>query len=185
MSRTLLLAALTAVYLAAGLWGRLGALVSPHRFDPFLPLARAVELRIGAGRFAEALPLAASLARTYPDEPLIAFWRGQIQHGIGDGAAEAAAWEDYVRLSPAPGEACPALPEAYTRARREADSLAAYERCAAFAPDDPDRLADLGDAYARAGRPRDALAAFSRAAALDGDNPSLVARLSALGGERP
>lgn len=184
MSRTLLLAALTAVYLAAGLWGRIGALVSPHRFDPFLPLARAVELRIEAGRFAEALPLAASLARTYPNEPLIAFWRGQIQHGLGDAGAEAAAWEDYVRLSPTPSESCPALPVAYARAGRDADALAAYERCATFAPDDADRLVDLGDAYARDGRGRDALAAFSRAAALDDDNPSLAARLSALGGER-
>jgi tetratricopeptide (TPR) repeat protein len=183
MSRILLLGALAGVYLAAGLGGRIGELLSPNRFDPFLPIARSVELRIGERRFAEALPLANSLARTYPTEPLVAYWRGQIARGLGDAPAEAAAWEDFVRLSTAPADACPALAEAYARAGKAPEALRAYERCAQFAPDDPDRLADLGDGYARAGRRADAHAAFARALALDPENPALAARTSALESE--
>jgi len=184
MSRTLLLAGLVAAYLTAGLWGRIGELLTPNRFDPFLPLARSVELRVGERRFAEARPLADSLARAYPDQPLVAFWRARIQHGLGNASGEALAWEDYIRMSSAPAEACPAIAEAYAAAGRTADALRGYERCAAFTPDDSDRIVDLGDAYARARQRADARQAYARALQHDGDNPALLARVAALGDPR-
>jgi tetratricopeptide (TPR) repeat protein len=179
-TRALLLATLAAAYGASGASDRIAALAHPNRFDAFLPLARAVELRIGAGRFAEAQPLADTLAHTYPTAPLIAFWRAQIRRGLGDAAGEASAWEDYVRLSETPAEACPAIAEAYARGGRADRALDAYRRCAGFAPEDSDRLLDLGDAYQRAGRGAEAAAAFARALPLDPDNPWLAARLSKL-----
>jgi Flp pilus assembly protein TadD len=157
---------------------------SARWFDPIDSIrfcrSRAPSSSASAGRFAEAQPLAETLAHTYPNEPLIAFWRAQIGHGLGRAAAEASAWEDYVRLSTTPAEACPALAEAHARAGRVDAALDAYERCAGFAPDDSDRLIDLGDAYQRAGRSHDAAAAFARALPLDPDNPWLAERLSQL-----
>jgi tetratricopeptide (TPR) repeat protein len=176
--RTFVLLALFAVYLATALRGVVGELARRGRFDPFLPLARTVERRVEEGRFAEALPMAADLDRTYPREPQIAFWLARIHFGLHDTAREIDAWESYMRDSPAPGEACPALPEAYERAGRGDDGLRAYERCAGADPDSADRLIDLGDAYARRGEAAQAVAQFTRAKALDPDNPFIAARLA-------
>ena len=182
MRRTLLLAVLLAAYVAVSMRGRVDGFWRRGQFDPFLPQARAVEQRVGEGRFADALPLAESLRRSYPDEPLIAYWRGRINGGLGNAQAEADAWEDYVRLSGSPEEACPALPEAYAHLHREADALAAYERCARFDADDPDRLTDLGDAYLHAGRVPEAARQYERASILDPHNPFLARRLADLRG---
>src|SRR4029079_6051815 len=81
------------------------------------------------------------------------------------------AWEKYMALSPAPAEACPALPLAYAQLRQPERALAAYERCARMTPDDADALMDLGKAYESAGRHAEARAALERAAAIDPDNP--------------
>jgi Flp pilus assembly protein TadD len=178
--RTLLLLFLLAVYLAPTVRSMAGEFFRRGAFDPFLPAARALEQRIGEGRFADALPLAHALERTYPHEAQVAFWLARIHHGLNDAKSEAAAWEQYITLSEAPGEACPALPEAYARAGQETESLRAFERCAQFAPDDPEEFIDLGDAYARHGRERDARAAFERAADLDPENPDIHRRLRAV-----
>ena len=132
MCRALLLAALLAAYVAAGLRSAAGELVRAGRYDPFLPAARALEHRVEEGRFAEALPLALDLARAFPSEPEVAFSLARVHHGLHDAAAEAAAWEQYVTLSSTPGEACPALPEAYAAAGRADDARAASARCAGF-----------------------------------------------------
>ena len=171
---------LLAAYVAVALRGWAGDLWRRGQFDPFLPLSRTVEQRVGERRFAEALPLASDLQRLYPREPLIAYWLGRIHHGLDNAQAEAKAWEEYVRLSPTPGEACPALPEAYTRVGRSPDALTAYERCAQFDPDDGNRFMDLGEAYSRAGRSVEARRAFDRARDLDPDNPLIVARMAGL-----
>jgi tetratricopeptide (TPR) repeat protein len=156
-----------------------GSLAGRGAFDPFLPLARALEQRIGDGRFGDALPLAKALERAHPREPQIAFWLARIHHGLHDAESEAAAWERYVELSPAPAEACPALPEAYAAAHQPGEALRGYERCAAFDETDVQRLVDLGDAYAKANRPRDAFAQFERTARLDPDDSALASRLTA------
>ena len=112
--RTLLLVLLLALYLASDVRSLLGGFVSRGTFDPFLPAARAIEQRIADGRFTEALPLAIDLERAYPGEPQIAWWFARVHHGLQDPVSEAAAWERYVESSPAPGDACPAWPEACT-----------------------------------------------------------------------
>ncbi len=137
MRRTLLLSALLALYLASSVRSAVGGFFRRDAFDPFLPSARALEQRMAENRFSEALPLAADLDRAYPREPQIAMWLARIHHGLGDAAREAAAWEQYVALSPAPAEACPAWPDAYAHAGRSAESRRAAERCAAFGEDDP------------------------------------------------
>jgi tetratricopeptide (TPR) repeat protein len=144
--RILLLLALLAMYSASDVRSMMGGLFRSERFDPFLPAGRALEQRIGDGRFAEALPLAIELDRTYPRQPQIAFWLARVHHGLNDAAREAAAWERYVATSPAPAEACPALPEAYEHAAQPDASLRAYERCAEWAPDDEELRSDVEEA---------------------------------------
>jgi len=178
--RTLLLLFLLAVYLAPRVRSMAGDLFRGDGFDPFLPTVRALEQRIADGRFADALPLAIELDRAYPRQAPIALLLARVHHGLNDAPQEAAAWERYVAMSPAPAEACPALPEAYARARQPAESLHAYERCVQFAPDDPEVFVDLGEAYALNRRERDACAAFEHAAALDPENPVTRRRLQTL-----
>lgn len=182
MRRTFLLILLLAIYLASPVRSLVGGVVRRGAFDPFLPAARALEQRIGEGRFADALPLAHELERTYPRDEQVAFWLAGVHHGLNDSSSEAVAWERYMTLSAAPEEACPGLPEAYARAGKPAESLQAYERCAAF--DDPDvvRLVDLAEAYARAHRTRDAIAQYERAASIDPGDRNLVSRMTALRG---
>jgi Flp pilus assembly protein TadD len=143
------------------------------KFDPLDPRPHRVESLIVGQRFSEALPLALELRRNFPTEPEVAYWVAIIQRGLGAAPAEAAAWEDYVRLSPEPLDACPAWPAAVERADRGDRALEIYERCAALDVRDPARLHDLADAYARAGRRDAATDAYRRAAALDPDDPAV------------
>src|SRR5262249_54310402 len=120
VSRTSLLVLALAGYAAVGLRGPAGSWLRQNHFDPFLPVARALELRVEEGRFAEALPLARGLRQQYPHEPLIAYWLARIHLGLHDTSAEIEAWNAYQRDSSTPEEACPALPEALARAGRTA-----------------------------------------------------------------
>lgn len=180
MRRTILLALLLVGY-AAILLSRSG-LRERVQFDPFTPRARTVEQRIGEGRFVDALPIALELEREYPGEPLIRYWVARAYRGLNQPQQEIDAWESYVRVSPAPAEACPSLPETLDRLGRVADALSAFERCAGFDPEDLDRLVDLGDAYQRAGRAADARQQFERAIALDAGHPWVRQRLARLQG---
>ena len=178
--RTLLLLFLLAVYLAPTVRSMAGDFFRRDKFDPFLPTVRALEQRIAEGRFADALPLVIELDRAYPRQAPIALLLARVHHGLNDAAREAAAWERYLATSPAPAEACPALPEAYASAKQPAESLRAYERCAQFAPDDPEVFLDLGEAYVLNHRQGEACTAFERAFALDPENPVTRRRLQAL-----
>jgi tetratricopeptide (TPR) repeat protein len=180
--RSTLLIALLTLYLASALGPTIAERMRRGAFDPFMATARALDERVAAGRYREALRLAIELEHAYPHEPQIPWMLARIHHGLEDAVSEAAAWERYVATSAAPDEACPALPEAYERAGRRAESLRAYEQCARFDPQDAEPLIDLGEAYARAGRPTDAAAAFERADQLDPDNPVPSRRLHALAG---
>ena len=169
--RTLLLVVLLLIYGVFAFRGVLRGVVHRGAFDPLQPLARTVETRIGEQRFAEAMPVALELQQAYPNEALIAYWLAEIHHGLDHPAAEAEMWERYMSLSPAPAEACPALPMAYATLHRKDQALTSFERCAQLTPDDPDALIDVGRAYLAVGRTGDAANAFERAAAIDPDNP--------------
>jgi tetratricopeptide (TPR) repeat protein len=177
VKRTLLLLSLLAAYAWTALQGVVLDAVHRHRFDPFLPLARRLEQRVEERRFGDALPLALELERSYPDEPLIQYWIGRIQNGLGDRRAESAAWERYVSVSSTPEEACPAWPEALAATGRADAALTAYTRCADFDAGDADRLVDLGDAQLRAGRSDEARTTFRRAETIDPGNPLIAGRL--------
>lgn len=184
MKRTLLLLALLLAYAWTGLQGLVVGALHRNRFDPFLPLARKLEQRVEERRFADALPIALELEKSYPDEPLIAYWIGRIRNGLGDRTLEAAAWERYVAISPTPEEACPAWPDAIAATGGASAALDAFARCAAFDATDADRLVDLGDAQVRAGRADDARETFRKAALLEPDDPLIASRMRAAEGQR-
>jgi len=172
---------LTAYAAVLGGWGRERA-----AFDPLATRPHAIEQLIVAGRFTDALPQASALHERYPREWLPAMWLARAHHGLGHWREEAQAWEAFVRLSPAPADACPALPEAYARLNEPRRAIAAFERCTQFDPSDPGLLSDLAGAYARGGRFDDARAAYGRAAALDSGDPAMARAIAALpGGNRP
>ncbi len=173
----LALAALAIVYLAVlGGWGR------PHdaAFDPLAPEPHSIEQSIVAGRFAEALPQVEALRSRFPHEWLVSMWLARAHHGLGHARAEAEAWEQFVTESPAPGESCPALPQAYERTGDEARALAAYEKCTRFDPSDPGPFADLGAAYLARGRAADAAAAYRTALDLAPDDRVVRERVASL-----
>src|SRR5262249_6786290 len=149
-------------------------------FARLAPRPHEVERFIVAKEYAAALPLALELRRSFPDEPQLMYWTAVIQQGLNDWSAEAKAWEEYVRASPTPEEACPALPEAYSHLGAASQALTAYERCSRFTPSDPDRLIDLANAYEGSERVTEAIALYRQAAALDPFNPVLTSRLSTL-----
>lgn len=133
MSRSLLLVALLAGYAAVGL-----DLSSPSAsFDPLGTSGRHVELAIEVGRFEEALPVALELKRAHESEPVIDYWLSEIYRGLDRPQEEAEAWQAYLSHGGAPGDACPALPEAYARAGDRERSRREFEQCARVAPDDP------------------------------------------------
>jgi tetratricopeptide (TPR) repeat protein len=147
-------------------------------FDPFEPRPRLVEQMIVAKEYEKALPLAQGLRKSFPNEPQIISELATIFRGLNEPAAEAAAWEDYLRVSGAPAVACPALPEAYRRFGDLRQALRSYERCLALDPENADRLFDLANAYERSERPSEAIALYRRAAALDPFNPAVKARVT-------
>lgn len=132
MTRTTLLIALLVLYGAVLGRSQVERVLAPRPLDPFAARPKAVEELVVAGKFAHALPLAIELETAYPDEPLVSYWLATINHGLGRAQDEAAAWDHYVRVSKAPGDACPAWPDAYARAGHRAQAQAAADRCAEF-----------------------------------------------------
>lgn len=128
--RTISLIALLVAYGAVLGRAPVARLLGPHPLDPFAPRPQRVEELLVAHKFADALPLVDELRVGYPDEPLLSYWLATINHGLDRPQAEASAWDDYMRLSKAPADACPAWPEAHARAGHPAKSRTAAERCA-------------------------------------------------------
>lgn len=155
---------------------------SDYRFDPLDPPGRQVELAIETQRFADALPIAQDLRTAYPDDPLVLFWLAEIYRGLDRPKDELTVWDAFLRVSSAPWEACPWLPEAEARAGRADAALRRYHDCVGFAPDNPQRLLDLAAAQIDRGQKHEALLTYAKAAALDPHDPGIPKLMEARGG---
>jgi len=170
--RRLVLAVLLLGYVA--LFVRLPSIGGGARaFEPLDARGREAEAAIEERRFADALPIVRDLAGEHASDPVIAYWLAEVHRGLGHPRDESAALEHVFELTSSADFACPALPEAYTRAGEPEKALDAYERCASAGPADAERWLDLGAAYAAAGRSVDASVAYEKSRALDGSNPRL------------
>jgi Flp pilus assembly protein TadD len=110
----------------------------------------------------------------------ILYWLGEVYRGLGDASSEAAAWQQYARLSSTPAEVCPALPLALTKIGDAPGALQAYETCVGWEPDDPERLVDLAAEYERRGRMDLARATYQRVLTADPGDPRIARRMTAL-----
>lgn len=144
-----------------------------RRFDPLSPPGRQVELAIETRRFADALPVALELRSAHPDDPVVLFWLAEIYRGLDQTEDELDTWDAFLRLSSAPWEACPWLPEAEARAGRVDAALQRYRDCVGFAPDNPQRLLDLAGAQLEHGHRDEASLTYAKAAALDPHDPAI------------
>jgi tetratricopeptide (TPR) repeat protein len=98
--------------------------------DPLDSQGRLVETAIETGRFSDALPVAVTLGKAYPDDPLVHYWLAEIYRGLGETANEIESWESYRKLSASADDACPALARAYARNGDSAKSRQIFEQCA-------------------------------------------------------
>jgi tetratricopeptide (TPR) repeat protein len=110
-----------------------------------------------------ALAPTAALVERFPNQQVFAERLARTHAGLGQPADEAAAWERFLRVSPTPEDACPAVADAYWRAGDRAQSLAASIRCRDFDPLNGELHYYLGRAYERAGKPGEARAAYEAA----------------------
>lgn len=123
-----------------------------------------------AGRYADALEPTSRLVERFRNQHVYVQRLAQIFEKLDRPADEAAAWEQFVEVSPTPVEGCPQLGNAYTRAGETIKALDAFERCVAFDPRNGEMLFFLGLAYERAGRADEAAHQYRQSAELNPSN---------------
>ena len=126
-----------------------------------------------------ALAPTAMLVDRFPNQQVFAERLAKIYAGLDKAADEASAWERFLRVSPTPQDACPAVAEAYWRAGDPEKSLDASVRCRDFDPLSGELNYFLGRAYERANRPADAKAAYLKA--LEVEPPHVDTRVALAG----
>jgi Flp pilus assembly protein TadD len=126
-----------------------------------------------------ALAPTATLVERFPNQHVFVERLARIHLRLDRAADEAAVWERFLRVSPTPEDACPAVADAYWRAGDQARSLEASIRCRDFDPLSGELHYYLGRAYERAGRPADARAAYE--AALHVEPPHVDTRVALAG----
>ncbi len=119
-----------------------------------------------AGRYGDALAPTLVLTRAFPGNHIYAEQLAVIYHHLDRPKDEAEAWEQFVRTSPAPFEACPQIVEAYRRQGLIPAAVDAANRCLAFAPDDPDMMYGAGRAAEWSGEMERAGDLYRRALAI-------------------
>jgi tetratricopeptide (TPR) repeat protein len=133
---------------------------------------------IREGRLREALEITRRLHRAFPGSHIHLYQIATLEEQLGEPLAAAQAWEQYLDESPTPLEACPAVGRAWQAAGREAEALAAYERCLSFDSENPDSILYLALTLERRGQLEPAEALFRKGVALVPDYPDLVVGLA-------
>lgn len=118
-------------------------------------------------RWADAVEPTRTLVQRFPSQQVYSDRLARTYAALDRPTEEAAAWEQFVRTSPTPEDACPAMGEAYWRAGERERALDAFTRCRDFDPLAADGWYFLGRAYQRDIRHAEALAAFEEAVRVD------------------
>ncbi|HXZ28512.1 MAG TPA: tetratricopeptide repeat protein [Terriglobales bacterium] len=90
------------------------------------------------GRYQEALAPTLELYQAYPENHIYIGHLAEIYDHLGQYSEEAQYWEKYVDRAPTPVEACPKYGQAYAKAGRDKDAIAAFQRCLSFSPKNSD-----------------------------------------------
>jgi len=118
-------------------------------------------------RFEEARPLAESMVKEFPNNPIYLRRLAEIQGELGHPKEEADAWERFMKVSPTPAEAFPALGNAYRRQGQVRLAIDAFERGVALEPKNSELLFHLGRAYEYGKAYPKALETYKRACQLN------------------
>jgi tetratricopeptide (TPR) repeat protein len=87
-------------------------------------------------QFEEASHPLEELTRIQPKNHVYWWQRATVLAELRRANEEADVLEQFVKVAPLPGEACPQLPFVYRDLGKNAEALDAFKRCAAFSPDD-------------------------------------------------
>jgi len=126
-------------------------------------------------RFEEARPLAESIVKEFPNNPIYLRRLAEIQGELGHPQEEAEAWERFMKVAPSPAEALPALGNAYRRQGKIGPCIDAFERGVALEPRNSELLFHLGRAYEYGKAYAKALETYKRACALNPGDPDATA----------
>lgn len=155
-------------------------------------MAERLELLLGEGREAEALPLAERLARDFPDNAVFLERAATLSGKAGRLEEAADLWGRCEQVSPSPGDAAVALGRTLRDLGRRDEALAAFQRALAAEPSNSEFRFHLGraqeaegryelarDTYRQAGANTDALAGWARMEVFIGDPARARARAEA------
>lgn len=99
------------------------------------------------GQTEKALQLLSQLRTAYPQNHIYIQQTADIYHQLGFFKEEAAAWEDFMRVSPLPVEGCPQIGIAYQRSGQVEQAISAFQRCVETDSKNLDFAYELGYAY--------------------------------------
>jgi tetratricopeptide (TPR) repeat protein len=114
-------------------------------------------------RYEEALLPLEQLTRLQPKNHVYWWERAAVAGAMGRPADEIAALEQFVKVSPLPGEACPRLGFLYQENGQIAEARDAFKRCAAFSPNDLEDAFYYGYSLERNGQVDEALQVYAGA----------------------
>lgn len=114
-----------------------------------------------------ALAPTTALVARFPTQVVYLERLARIYEKLDKPTEAAATWEQFVKNSATPWDACPSIGLAYRRAGNEEASIAAFERCRDLDSLSGEAWFFLGQAYRRAGRQAEAMATLRQALDLD------------------
>ena len=98
------------------------------------------------GKYQEALAPTLQLYQAYPENHIYIGHLAEIYDHLGQYDTEAQYWEKYVDRAPTPVEACPKYGQAYAKAGKDKEAIAAFQRCLSFSPKNSDSFFYLAHA---------------------------------------
>lgn len=114
-------------------------------------------------QYESALAPLDELTRMQPKNHVYWWQRALVLGALRRPREEVDVLEQFVKVSPLPGEACPRLPFLYTELGLKSEALDAFKRCSAFSPNDLQDAFYLGHAYERDGQIDRALEVYTEA----------------------
>ena len=128
-----------------------------------------------ARRFSDAKPMAESMVAAFPNNPIYLRRLAEIEGELDHPKEEAAAWERFMKVAPSPGEAFPALGNAYRRMGQVQQAIEAFERGVALEPRNSELMFYLGRAYEYGKAHAKARDTYKRACAMNPGDPDATA----------
>jgi predicted Zn-dependent protease len=125
------------------------------------------------GKYQEALAPTLQLYQAYPENHIYIGHLAEIYDHLGQYDTEAQYWEKFVDRAPTPVEACPKYGQAYAKAGKDKEAIAAFQRCLSFSPKNSDSFFYLGHALEMDGQWDQAAGNYEQGLAISPDYTDL------------